>query len=88
MRLVSLKDRVTGGLALGDATGQYNIATRRMQEASVNLAGFAPTNRTFALKEPTLPSSQTLSLLGRLVDESIEYDLALTEITNQELRTH
>jgi hypothetical protein len=79
------QDRVKGKNALDDAATQFNNATRRMNDVIANLANFAPTERTFAPSQPAQPTPESLSLLGRLVEESIEYDLALIEITNQKL---
>jgi hypothetical protein len=80
------RDHVAAKMLLNDAAGQFNIATSRMHEAVANVADFATTNRTFPLVEPALPSPETLSLLGKLVDESTEYDLALIEITDQKFK--
>jgi hypothetical protein len=80
---VSLQDRVTGKAALDDTTGQLSMATN---DVIANLVDFAPTDRMFEAREPVLPSPETLSVLGRRVEESIEYDLALIEITDQKLK--
>jgi hypothetical protein len=84
--LVSSQGRVTDDIALDDAFGQISMATGRMHDAIANLADFARTDRKFVPREPALPSLESLSLLGELVNESMECDLALIKITNQKLK--
>jgi hypothetical protein len=83
---VSLQGRVTDRMMLDNTSEQINMATRRMYDAIANVADFARTERTFVPREPALPSPETLSLLGILVEESIECDFALIEITNKKLK--
>jgi hypothetical protein len=83
---VSSQGRVTDSIALDDAFGQISMATGRMHDAIANLADFVRTDRKFVPREPALPSLELLSLLGELVDESMECDLALIKITNQKLK--
>jgi hypothetical protein len=83
---VSLQGLLTDRMMLDNASEQINMATRRMYDAIANVADFARTERTFVPREPALPSAETLSLLGRLVEESIECDFALIEITNKKLK--
>jgi hypothetical protein len=81
---IRLQDHMIGETVPEDVTAQTNNV-RRMNDVIAKSANFLPIGRTFAQRQPTLPSPATLSVLGRLVEESIQYDLALIEITNLKL---
>jgi hypothetical protein len=68
-----------------DSSGNSSGSSEPVQDASDKLVAFALTPPVYEPQELVLPSSASLSVLGRLVAASISTDWALIEIEDPEL---